>query len=88
MKSALIGVASLAIAAIAAPAAAQPVVSNPGWCAQFYPDANCQNLGLGNPYTGDYQARQGWGAYRGSYAQMGPRVHGKHWRHRYHRHHR
>jgi len=33
----------------AAPVAAQPVVSIPGWCAQFYPDANCQNYGLGNP---------------------------------------
>jgi hypothetical protein len=34
-----------------APASAQPVVSEPGYCAQFYPNANCQNKGLGNPYT-------------------------------------
>jgi hypothetical protein len=34
---------------------AQEVVSNPGYCAQFYPNANCQNKGPGNPYTGSYQ---------------------------------
>ena len=37
--------------ALAAPASAQHVISNPGWCAQFYPNANCQNYGPGNPYT-------------------------------------
>jgi hypothetical protein len=40
---------------LAAPAMAQQVISNPGYCAQFYPNANCQNKGPGNPYTGDYQ---------------------------------
>ena len=33
------------------PAAAQAVVSEPGYCAFFYPYANCQNKGPGNPYT-------------------------------------
>lgn len=80
MKSVLIGAASLAIAATVAPAAAQPVVTNPGWCAQFYPNANCQNLGPNSPYTGDYQRRQGWGASN-SHAQMGPRMYRKHSRH-------
>ena len=47
---ALTGVALLA-AALAAPAAAQQVISEPGYCAQFYPNANCQNKGPGNPYT-------------------------------------
>ena len=42
-------------AAIAAPALAQQVISEPGYCAQFYPYANCQNKGPGNPYTGSYQ---------------------------------
>lgn len=52
MKFALIGAAAVAVAAFAAPAlAAPPVVSDPGRCAQFYPDANCQNFGPGNPYT-------------------------------------
>jgi hypothetical protein len=41
--------------AIAAPALAQQVISEPGYCAQFYPNANCQNKGPGNPYTGSYQ---------------------------------
>ena len=59
MKFALIGAAAVAAAAFATPAlAAPPVVSEPGYCAQFYPDANCQNLGLGNPYTdGGWQNR-------------------------------
>ncbi|MFX7556090.1 hypothetical protein ABTJ70_18845, partial [Acinetobacter baumannii] len=50
----MIRFASLSVAALlalAAPASAQHVISNPGWCAQFYPNANCQNLGRGNPYT-------------------------------------
>ena len=49
----------LAIAAIlsviSAPAMAQQVISEPGYCAFFYPNANCQNKGPNNPYTGDYQ---------------------------------
>ena len=30
----------------------QQVISEPGYCAQFYPNANCQNEGPNNPYTG------------------------------------
>ncbi len=37
------------------PAMAQQVISEPGYCAQFYPYANCQNKGPNNPYTGSYQ---------------------------------
>jgi hypothetical protein len=51
MKFALIGAAAVAAAAFATPALAQAVISDPGYCAQFYPDANCQNFGPGNPYT-------------------------------------
>ena len=52
MKLALIGAAALvAAAASVTPALAQAVISDPGYCAQFYPNANCQNLGAGNPYT-------------------------------------
>jgi ABC-type multidrug transport system permease subunit len=43
---------------------AQPVISEPGYCAQFYPNANCQNKGPGNPYTDPNfhrnQGAQGW----------------------------
>lgn len=51
MKKALIGAAAVGIVAFATPALAQAVIKDPGYCAQFYPDANCQNLGPGNPYT-------------------------------------
>jgi hypothetical protein len=47
----LLGVVAVLSAAIAIPAAAQPVISEPGYCAFFYPNANCQNKGPGNPYT-------------------------------------
>jgi len=80
MRFALIGAALVASAALAAPAAAQRVITNPGYCAQFYPNANCQNYGPGNPYTGGYQA--GW---RGNGSYAGMRYH-RSWRHaRYHR---
>ncbi len=50
--------AAAALAMIAGPAMAQQVISEPGYCAFFYPNANCQNKGPGNPYTdGNYQRR-------------------------------
>ena len=49
---------ALAFAMIApAPTAAQEVVSEPGNCAFFYPYANCQNKGPGNPDTDPYFRR-------------------------------
>ena len=51
--------------ALATPVSAQHVIYNPGWCAQFYPNANCQNYGPGNPYTS-----YGW---RGTYGYWGHR---------------
>lgn len=47
----LFGAAALLLAVGARPSAAQAVVSEPGYCAFFYPYANCQNKGPGNPYT-------------------------------------
>jgi hypothetical protein len=45
-------VAATLIAISFTPALAQgAVMSEPGYCAQFYPNANCQNKGPGNPYT-------------------------------------
>jgi hypothetical protein len=56
MKLALIGAAAVAAAAFATPVLAQAVIEDPGYCAQSYPDANCQDLGPGNPYTdGDFR---------------------------------
>jgi len=61
---------SLATAAIlsviSVPAMAQAVISEPGYCAQFYPYANCQNKGPGNPYTsGNYQRGPDQGMWAG-----------------------
>jgi len=63
-KFGLLGAAAVVVSSVpASPVMAQQVIYNPGYCAQYYPDANCQNLGPGNPYTGDYQRRM---AYRNS----------------------
>jgi hypothetical protein len=43
--------------ALSTPAAAQEVVAEPGNCAFFYPYANCQNKGPGNPDTDPYFRR-------------------------------
>ena len=59
-KSAILAAAAVLAATFAGPAMAQEVIYNPGYCAQFYPNANCQNKGPGNPYTGSYQ-RQVYG---------------------------
>ncbi|HEY2248998.1 MAG TPA: hypothetical protein VGH70_16265 [Bradyrhizobium sp.] len=61
----LIGAAAILAVLGAAPALAQQVIQEPGYCAFFYPNANCQNKGPGNPYTDpNYQRRQvaggGW----------------------------
>jgi hypothetical protein len=61
MKFALIGATAVAAAAFVTPALAQAVISDPGYCAQFYPNANCQNLGPGNSYTdGGYYRDGNW----------------------------
>jgi hypothetical protein len=71
MKFALLGAAALAASALVSPLKAQAVISDPGYCAQFYPNANCQNLGPGNPYTGSRTAGD-WGE---NYGTMGHRHH-------------
>jgi hypothetical protein len=42
-----------------APAPAQQAMSEPAYCAFFYPNANCQNKGPGNPYTDPNYRRNG-----------------------------
>ena len=60
-RLAMLGAAATISAAIlAGPAMAQEVIYNPGYCAQFYPNANCQNRGPGSPYTGSYQRQTYW----------------------------
>ena len=51
----LLSAAAIVAAAIASPALAQQVIYEPGYCAKFYPNANCQNIGPGNPLYGGYQ---------------------------------
>ncbi|MEH2497626.1 hypothetical protein V1294_004105 [Bradyrhizobium sp. AZCC 1678] len=55
----LVGAAA-ALAVMTAPAIAQQVISEPGYCAFFYPNANCQNKGPGNPYTDPQRFNQGY----------------------------
>lgn len=54
--------AAAAFAMMAAPATAQQAMGEPGYCAFYYPNANCQNKGPGNPYTGDAWLRLSQGA--------------------------
>ena len=56
-RSGILAAAAILASTLASPAMAQQVISEPGYCAFFYPNANCQNKGPGNPYTGDYQRR-------------------------------
>jgi hypothetical protein len=59
-KFGILGAAAILASALTSPAMAQEVVTSPGKCAQYYPNANCQNYGPGNPYRDAYQRR----AYR------------------------
>jgi hypothetical protein len=50
--------AAAVLSALTGPATAQQVMGEPGYCAFYYPNANCQNKGPGNPYTDpDYKRR-------------------------------
>ncbi len=55
------------------PLAAQQVIYEPGYCAFFYPYANCQNKGAGNPYTDPYFPR-GPGPYARAWPSDEPAV--------------
>jgi hypothetical protein len=39
------------VATLVSHAHAQPAIEDPSYCAGFYPNANCRNLGPGSPYT-------------------------------------
>ena len=54
----LLGAATV-LSLLATPAMAQAVIYEPGYCAQYYPDANCQNMGPGNPNSREYRSRLG-----------------------------
>jgi len=66
------GVAAVVLAApLAGEARAQAVVEDPGYCAQYYPNSNCQNYGPGNPlYPGSWVPAGPAGTYTSPYASM------------------
>ena len=68
-KSKILAAAAILASALASPAMAQQVIYNPGYCAQFYPNANCQNRGPGSPYYGGSYQGQAYQdrAWRDSY---------------------
>lgn len=53
-KTTLLGAAAIAATMLATPALAQAVINEPGRCAAQFPNANCKNLGPGNPFTDDF----------------------------------
>ena len=65
----LVGAAA-ALAVMTVPAMtgalAQQAMSEPGYCAFYYPNANCQNKGPGNPYTDPRRFNQGYGVPDGA----------------------
>ncbi|AWL95365.1 hypothetical protein ABIA00_001562 [Bradyrhizobium ottawaense] len=63
MNIKLLGATAIAATMLAGSAMAQAVVTNPGRCSAQFPNANCQNLGPGNPYT-DSGYRQRRVSYR------------------------
>lgn len=73
----LLGAVAILSTALASPVLAQQVISEPGYCAFFYPNANCQNKGPGNPYT-DPNYQRGLGSSPGNtvgVATTRPRTH-------------
>ena len=60
----LLGAVAILSTALATTVLAQQVISEPGYCAFFYTNANCQNKGPGNPYT-DPNFRRGSAQYDG-----------------------
>ena len=69
----LFAAAILAASVYATPVLAQgEVIYNPGYCAQFYPSANCQNNGPGNPLDPNWHRDGGgWGAVQAPNSTVG-----------------
>ena len=74
--------AVLLAAAFAGQAHAQAAVEEPGYCAQYYPNANCENYGPGNPlYPRSWAPSGPAGVAPGAYAAAAVIVHHRHRRH-------
>ena len=66
--------AAILASGVATPVLAQgAVISEPGYCAFFYPTANCNNKGPGNPYTDPNWRNNGggWGAVQAPNSTVG-----------------
>jgi hypothetical protein len=63
--AALAVISAAAMTLAMTPATAQQVIYEPGYCAFYYPNANCQNKGPGNPYTDPRRFNQGYGMQDG-----------------------
>jgi hypothetical protein len=50
-KMKLLGASAVVATLMTGSAMAQAVITNPGRCEAQFPNANCQNVGPGNPYT-------------------------------------
>ena len=55
-KFTFLGAAAILFVSLGASVMAQQVISEPGYCAQLYPNANCQNEGPNNPYEQSLRA--------------------------------
>jgi hypothetical protein len=74
--------AGVLAAAFAGQAHAQAAVEEPGYCAQYYPNANCENYGPGNPlYPRSWAPSGPAGVAPGPYAAAAVIVHHRHRRH-------
>src|SRR3954451_15207284 len=62
-----LGAAAVLLAISFTQASAQQVMTEPAYCAFYYPNANCQNKGPGNPYT-DPNYRRGTPQYGPSWS--------------------
>jgi hypothetical protein len=63
----LLGALAVLSTAIVTPVLAQQAMSEPAYCAFFYPNANCQNKGPGNPYS-DPNFHRGAARYDGTWS--------------------
>ena len=69
-------------AAFTGQAHAQAAVEEPAYCAQYYPNSNCQNYGPGNPlYPGSWVPAGPAGVAPSPYAAAAVIVHHRHRRH-------
>ncbi|WP_441236897.1 hypothetical protein [Bradyrhizobium sp. 930_D9_N1_4] len=68
-KMKLLGAAAIAATMVTGSAMAQAVINNPARCSAQFPNANCQNLGPGNPDSGTRNRRVSYRQGNGDWNQ-------------------